>query len=41
MVAAITAPRIPSGTTNITENGMDQLSYNAAKHKNTMSNDSA
>jgi hypothetical protein len=26
---------MPSGTTRITENGTDQLSYRAARHRNT------
>ena len=30
-----TAPNTPSGITKSTENGIDQLSYSAAKHKNT------
>ena len=30
-----TAPMMPSGTTRITENGTDQLSYSAARHRNT------
>ena len=29
------APMIPSGTTSITENGIDQLSYSAARQRNT------
>lgn len=28
-------PKIPSGTTSMTENGIDQLSYSAARHRNT------
>ncbi len=34
-VAASSAPITPSGTTSITENGIDQLSYSAARHRNT------
>ncbi len=34
-VAASSAPSTPSGTTMITENGIDQLSYSAARHRNT------
>ena len=30
-----TTPSKPSGTTKITDSGIVQLSYNAAKHKNT------
>jgi len=33
ILAAITAPINPRGITSKTENGIDQLSYNAAKHK--------
>ena len=33
------APNIPKGTINITAKGTDQLSYNAAKHKNTNNNE--
>ncbi|MNH29773.1 hypothetical protein D3C79_900230 [compost metagenome] len=40
-LTAITAPSTPSGTTSSTEVGIDQLSYSAARHKNTTSNDSA
>src|SRR6202012_6210661 len=29
------APKAPSGTASNTENGTDQLSYNAAKNRNT------
>ena len=35
-VARVTPSR-PSGTTSITANGIDQLSYSAAKHRNTAS----
>ena len=38
---AITAPRTPSGTTSITETGMDQLSYSAARQRNTTSSEIA
>lgn len=34
LVARI-APMTPSGTTSMTENGIDQLSYSAARHRNT------
>ena len=40
-VLASSAPRMPSGTTSITENGTDQLSYNAARHRNTNRIDTA
>ena len=30
-----TAPRTPIGTTSITEKGIDQLSYRAARHRKT------
>ena len=40
-VAAITAPSTPSGTTSMTANGIDQLSYSAARHRNTTSSESA
>src|SRR5690606_36218692 len=40
-VAAMTAPKIPSGTTNMTENGIDQLSYNADRQRNTINSDNA
>src|SRR5476649_2684381 len=39
-VTASTAPSTPSGTTSSTEVGIDQLSYSAARHRNTTSNDS-
>ena len=29
------APNAPTGTDNSTENGTDQLSYNAARNRNT------
>ncbi|MNT96410.1 hypothetical protein D3C72_2384890 [compost metagenome] len=32
---ASSTPMIPSGTTNMTAVGMDQLSYSAARHRNT------
>ena len=35
------APSTPSGTTMITENGIDQLSYSAARHRNTTRIESA
>ncbi|MCY1464138.1 hypothetical protein D9M71_821260 [compost metagenome] len=34
---ASTAPKIPRGTTMITETGTDQLSYSAARHRKTTS----
>ena len=37
--AASSAPRMPSGTTSSTEIGTDQLSYSAARHRNTISSD--
>ncbi|MNP35437.1 hypothetical protein D3C76_1287690 [compost metagenome] len=40
-LVAISAPMIPNGTTNITAIGIDQLSYNAARHRNTISSDRA
>ena len=40
-LAASSAPSTPSGTTSITANGTDQLSYSAARHRNTTSSDSA
>ncbi|MNZ85505.1 hypothetical protein D3C78_1042990 [compost metagenome] len=40
-VTASTAPSTPSGTTSSTAVGIDQLSYSAARHRNTTSNDSA
>ncbi|MNV27528.1 hypothetical protein D3C71_1186820 [compost metagenome] len=39
-VTASTAPSTPSGTTSSTEVGIDQLSYNAARHRNTINSDS-
>lgn len=39
-VTANTAPSTPSGTTSNTDVGIDQLSYSAARHKNTISSDS-
>ena len=39
-VTAISAPRMPSGTISSTANGIDQLSYNAARHRNTTTIDS-
>src|SRR3546814_2019110 len=36
-----TAPSTPSGTTSNTDTGTDQLSYSAARHRKTTSNDSA
>src|SRR6478752_402235 len=38
---AITAPTTPSGTTSSTVTGIDQLSYSAARHRNTIARDSA
>ncbi|MNJ03370.1 hypothetical protein D3C73_1636590 [compost metagenome] len=38
-VTASTAPSTPRGTTSSTEVGIDQLSYNAARHRNTISSD--
>lgn len=35
IVAASNAPITPSGNTSMTENGTDQLSYSAARHRNT------
>ena len=32
---ASTVPMMPSGTTSITATGIDQLSYSAARHRNT------
>ncbi|CAJ3729418.1 Uncharacterised protein [Burkholderia pseudomallei] len=40
-VTPATAPITPSGTTSITANGIDQLSYSAASARNTTSTDSA
>ncbi|MNN72001.1 hypothetical protein D3C81_1879970 [compost metagenome] len=40
-LVAISAPMIPSGTTSITAIGIDQLSYSAARHRNTISSDRA
>ena len=34
-----TTPSTPSGTTSSTENGIDQLSYSAARHRNTASSE--
>ena len=34
-VIASSDPTTPIGTTNITANGIDQLSYSAARHRNT------
>jgi hypothetical protein len=39
--AASSAPSTPSGTTSITANGTDQLSYSAARHRNTTSSEMA
>ncbi len=41
MDVASSAPITPNGTTSITENGIDQLSYRAARQRNTTSSDSA
>src|SRR3546814_11401439 len=41
IVAAITAPMTPSGTTRITAAGTDQLSYRAARQRNTTSTEIA
>ena len=38
---ASTAPKMPKGTTSMTEKGIDQLSYKAARLRNTISMDSA
>ena len=38
-VTASTAPITPSGTTSITDTGIDQLSYSAASTRNTTSSD--
>ena len=35
-----TAPSTPSGTTSSTDTGTDQLSYSAARHRNTTRIDS-
>ena len=35
------APTTPMGTASITENGMDQLSYKAARHRKTNSSEMA
>ena len=35
-----TAPRMPIGTTSSTDTGTDQLSYSAARHRNTTTIDS-
>ena len=40
-ITASTAPSKPSGTTSITETGIDQLSYRAASTRKTTSIDSA
>ena len=40
-VTASTAPSMPSGTTRITANGIDQLSYSAASARNTASSEMA
>ncbi|MNR62960.1 hypothetical protein D3C85_1851170 [compost metagenome] len=34
-------PTTPIGTTIITANGIDQLSYSAARHRNTTTNEMA
>ena len=41
MLVNSSAPRMPRGTTSITEKGIDQLSYRAARQRNTTSSDSA
>ncbi|MCY1371572.1 hypothetical protein D9M69_587220 [compost metagenome] len=41
MLVAARAPRMPSGTTSITAIGIDQLSYSAARQRNTISSESA
>ena len=41
MFAAPSAPSTPRGTTRITANGTDQLSYKAARHRNTTRMDRA
>ncbi|MNW21548.1 hypothetical protein D3C71_2225290 [compost metagenome] len=40
-LVAIRAPMIPSGTTSTTAIGIDQLSYRAARHRNTNSTERA
>src|ERR1700722_6804147 len=35
-IVANTVPMMPSGTTNMTATGIDQLSYSAARHRKTM-----
>ncbi len=40
-VAPSNAPSTPSGTTSITDAGIDQLSYSAARHRNTANNEKA
>src|SRR5579871_16566 len=41
IVSAIIAPNTPIGTASNTENGTDQLSYNAARNRNTNTTDNA
>ncbi|MCY1233553.1 hypothetical protein D9M72_461000 [compost metagenome] len=41
IITASTEPMTPSGTTMITATGIDQLSYSAARHRNTRRQDSA
>ncbi|MCY1179478.1 hypothetical protein D9M73_198820 [compost metagenome] len=40
-LVAISAPMMPSGTTSSTAIGIDQLSYSAARHRNTNSTERA
>ncbi|MNF00984.1 hypothetical protein D3C80_1999050 [compost metagenome] len=40
-LVASRAPMIPNGTTSMTAIGIDQLSYRAARHRNTISSDRA
>src|SRR5580692_2962655 len=35
-IVANTVPMMPSGTTNMTATGIDQLSYSAARHRKTI-----
>ncbi|MNR54747.1 hypothetical protein D3C85_1749840 [compost metagenome] len=39
-VTPSSAPSTPSGTTSSTATGIDQLSYSAARHRNTITSDS-
>ncbi|MNH44301.1 hypothetical protein D3C71_2122740 [compost metagenome] len=40
-LVATSAPMMPSGTTSTTAIGIDQLSYSAARHRNTNSSERA